>query len=76
MIQKYKRFIERVDDDAWEGTDQDWNDDWAGGYRKNNSLGSRFDMSGEIPDDDDEDFYDYDDWYEYDGPNFEPDYMY
>jgi hypothetical protein len=58
MIQKYKRFTERVDDDAWEGTDQDWNDDWAGGSRKkSNSLPSRFDMSGEIPDDD-EDFYD------------------
>ena len=58
MIQKYKRFTERVDDDAWEGTDQDWNDDWAGGSRKkSNSLPSRFDMSGEISDDDD-DFYD------------------
>lgn len=53
MIQKYKRFIERVDDDAWEGTDQDWNDDWAGGSRKSNSLSSRFDMSGELSDDDD-----------------------
>jgi hypothetical protein len=27
-------------------------------------------------DDDDEDFHDYDDWYKYDGPNFEPDYMF
>ena len=53
MIQKYKRFTERVDDDAWEGTDQDWNDDWAGGSRKSNSLSSRFDMSGELSDDDD-----------------------
>jgi hypothetical protein len=65
MIQKYKRFIERVDDDAWEGTDQDWNDDWAGGSRSGKSLPSRFDMSGEISDDD-EDFYD-DEYY---GHNF------
>ena len=58
MIQKYKRFVERVDDEAWEGTDQDWNDDWAGGSRRssNTPLPSRFDMSGEIADDDD--FYD------------------
>ena len=57
MIQKYKRFTERVDDDAWEGTDQDFNDDWAGGSRKTGTpLPSRFDMSGEIADDDD--FYD------------------
>ena len=58
MIQKYRRFVERVDDEAWEGTDQDWNEDWAGGDRKKTStpLPSRFDMSGEIADDDD--FYD------------------
>lgn len=56
MIQKYKRFTERVDDEAWEGTDQDWNDDWAGGSRKSTPLPSRFDMSGEIVDD--EDLYD------------------
>jgi hypothetical protein len=57
MIQKYKRFVERVDDEAWEGTDQDWNDDWAGGNRRSSTpLPSRFDMSGEIADDDD--FYD------------------
>lgn len=56
MIQKYKRFVERVDDEAWEGTDQDWNDDWAGGNRRSTPLPSRFDMSGEIADDDD--FYD------------------
>lgn len=67
MIQKYKRFTERVDDDAWEGTDQDWNDDWAGGSRKSNSLASRFDMSGELSDDgDDDDLYD-DEYY---GHNF------
>lgn len=55
MIKRYKRFVERVDDDAWEGTDQDWNDDWSGGNRKKTPLPSRFDMSGEIADDD---FYD------------------
>lgn len=62
MIDKYKRFVERVDDDAWDGnTDgyflDDENDNWAGGSRGSNSLASRFDMSGEIPDDD-SDFYD------------------
>jgi hypothetical protein len=57
MIQKYKRFTEeRVDDDVWDGTDQDWNDDWIGSSRT--PLTSRFDMSGEIADD--EDFYDND----------------
>ena len=56
MIQKYRRFIERVDDDSWDGaTDDDFNNDWAGGSR--NILPSRFDMSGEIPDDE-EDYYD------------------
>lgn len=54
MIQKYKRFIERVDDDAWEGTDQDWNDDWAGGIRKSGKS------------DDEDDLYD-DEYY---GHNF------
>jgi hypothetical protein len=27
MIQKYKKFIERVDDESWEQQEQDWSDD-------------------------------------------------
>lgn len=27
MIQKYKKFVERVDDESWEEQEQDWNDD-------------------------------------------------
>ena len=47
-VNNYKKFVERVDDDAWEGaTDNDWNEDWNGILNKK---------------DDEKDFYD-DDYY-------------